>query len=97
MISPKYLIYHDLIGFLVYAKPKSKKDNNKFVNIGTVIDDKQNVLITEKNTKIKTYIKKNYIFRFKIAEGMIEVNGLKIVGIPENRLRSLKKKKWLRK
>jgi len=97
MISPRYLIYHDLIGFVVYAKPKSKKDDNKFINIGTVIDDTQNVLITEKDTKIKMFVKKNYIFRFKIKEGMIEVNGLKIVGLPENRLRSLKKKKWLRK
>ena len=26
-----------------------------------------------------------------------EVNGLKIEGLPENRLRNLKKKKWLRK
>ncbi|GAG75704.1 unnamed protein product, partial [marine sediment metagenome] len=53
-------------------------------------------LISEKNNEIKKYIKKDYIFRFALDNGMLEVNGSKIVGIPENRLRSLKKKKWSR-
>ena len=97
MISPKYLIYHDLIGFKVYAKLKSKKKEDGFLDIGQVIDDTQNLLITEKNNEIKKYIKKDYNFRFVLDEGILEVNGIKIVGIPENRLRSLKKKKWLKK
>ncbi|MFX0056757.1 MAG: ribonuclease P protein subunit [Candidatus Hodarchaeota archaeon] len=97
MISPKYLIYHDLIGFQVYAKIKSKTKNLEFKDIGIVIDDTQNMLITKKKERIRNYIKKNYIFRFDLGRDMLEVNGLKIVGLPENRLRSLKKKKWLRK
>jgi len=97
MISPKYLIYHDLIGFKVYAKLKTKKTDTDFLDIGSVIDDTQNILITEKNYEIKKYIKKDYTFRFILDEGMLEVDGNKIIGIPENRLRSLKKKKWLKK
>ena len=97
MISPKYLIYHDLIGFKVEAKLKSKPVNAKFLDAGVVIDDTQNMLISEKNKIIKKYIKKDNIFRFKLKDGTLEVNGSKIVGIPENRLRSLKKKKWSRK
>jgi len=97
MIDPKYLIYHDLIGLEVYAKKKSGSHDSEYLNIGMVIDDTQNMLVTEKNEKIKQYIKKNYLFRFKIYEDFLEVNGLKIVGLPENRLRSLKKKKWLRR
>jgi RNase P/RNase MRP subunit p29 len=97
MISPKYLIYHDLIGFEVKVKLKSKPENSKFQEVGVVIDDTQNMLIFQNNNKIKKYIKKDYIFRFILDEGMLEVNGSKIVGIPENRLRSLKKKKWSRK
>jgi hypothetical protein len=31
-----------------------------------------------------------------VEEGLIEINGSKIIGVPENRLRSLKKKKRLR-
>lgn len=97
MISPKYLIYHDLIGFEVEAQLKSKSKSSKFLDIGVVIDDTQNMLISERNKIIKKYIKKDYIFRFKLKNGTLEVNGSKIVGIPENRLRSLKKKKWSRK
>lgn len=96
MISPKYLIYHDLIGFSMQARLKSKPTHSKFMEVGVVIDDTQNMLISEKNNEIKNYIKKDYIFRFTLDDGMLEVNGSKIVGIPENRLRSLKKKKWSR-
>ena len=96
MISPKYLIYHDLIGFNMQTKLKSNPTHSKFKDAGVVIDDTQNMLISEKNNAIKKYIKKDYIFRFALDDGMLEVNGLKIVGIPENRLRSLKKKKWSR-
>ncbi|MHA1782049.1 MAG: ribonuclease P protein subunit [Promethearchaeota archaeon] len=97
MISPKYLIYHDLIGFEVLVKPKWKKNQDLFQNIGIVIDETKNMLITKKDNKIKKYIKKDHIFRFILPNGMLEVDGLKIVGIPENRLRILKKKRRLRR
>ncbi len=103
MIDPKYLIYHDLIGFIAYAKPKSKFKDKKFLDIGVVINETRNMLIIEKDNKIKKYIKKDYIFRFKIPnyiseeeEYYFEVQGNKIVGSPINRLRSLKKKRWLK-
>ena len=96
MISPKYLVYHDLIGFKVQVKLKSRPIHSKFMDAGVVIDDTQNMLISEKKKEQKKYIKKDYIFRFTLDDGMLEVNGTKIVGIPENRLRSLKKKKWSR-
>ena len=95
MISPKYLIYHDLIGFHTYAKLKSKPNSTKFSYLGIVIDESNNLLMIEKGNNIKKYIKKDYIFRFKFNEDFLEVDGLKIIGIPENRLRSLKKKKWM--
>ena len=97
MISPKYLIYHDLIGFEVLVKPKWKKKQDLFQNIGIVVDETKNMLITKKDKKIKKYIKKDHIFRFVLPNGMLEVDGLKIVGIPENRLRILKKKRRLRR
>ena len=97
MISPKFLIYHDLIGFHAYAKLKSKSINTEYSDIGEIIDETSNILITIKNEKIKKYIKKNYMFRIKLEDSIVELDGLKIVGLPENRLRSLKKKKWLKK
>ncbi|MFW9989880.1 MAG: ribonuclease P protein subunit [Candidatus Odinarchaeota archaeon] len=103
MIDPKYLIYHDLIGFTAYVKSKSKLRDKAFLDIGIVIDDTKNILFTKKNNKIKKYIKKDHIFRFKVPnynneeeEYYLEVQGNKIVGSPINRLRSLKKKRWLK-
>ena len=103
-INPKYLIYHDLIGLNASAKPKAKVNSEIFLDIGTIIDESRNILITKKNHAIKKYIKKDYMFRILIPKSMekekdtcVEINGEKIVGLPENRLRSLKKKKWLRK
>ncbi|MFX1325480.1 MAG: ribonuclease P protein subunit [Promethearchaeota archaeon] len=99
MINPKYLIYHDLIGFQAYAKLKSKINKKDFLDIGIVIDETRDMLISERDGHIKKFVKKDYIFRFKLQaeneeESMLEVQGQKIVGLPVNRLRSLKKRRW---
>lgn len=100
-INPRYVIYHDLIGFNVSVRNKSKSYDSQFIDIGTVIDESKNMLITEKNNQIKKYIKKDHIFRISIdtdeEKYKLEVNGQKIVGRPENRLRSLKRRKRLKK
>ena len=95
MISPKYLIYHDLIGFEVFLRHKSKSKESEFQKKGTIVDETRNLVIIQNENKIKKYIKKDYIFRFILKNELLEVDGSKIVGKPENRLRSLKKKKWL--
>ena len=104
MLDPKYLIYHDLIGIQAFARLNLKKEIQNFSYVGNVIDETRNMLITEKDSKIKKYIKKDYIFRFKIPnfrndekEYLLEVPGIKIVGLPTNRLRSLKKKRWFKR
>jgi RNase P/RNase MRP subunit p29 len=97
MISSKYLIYHDLIGFHAYARLKSKRMNTDFFDIGEIIDETSNILITIKDNKIKKIIKKDYMFRIKLEDSILELDGSKIVGLPENRLRTLKKKKWLKR
>ncbi len=102
--NPKYVIYHDLIGLYTYAKHNSNLSNGKFSDIGIVIDESKNMLITEKNKTIKKYIKKDHIFRFKLPNEMeneekyvLEVRGSKIVGRPEIRLRNLKRKRRFKK
>jgi RNase P/RNase MRP subunit p29 len=104
MINPKYLIYHDLVGIQAYAKLKSKRDIDKFSFIGAIIDETRNMLIVEKEKKVNKYIKKDYVFRFKITDfknnevdRYLEVQGNKIVGLPVNRLRSLKKRRWFKR
>jgi small subunit ribosomal protein S17 len=56
--NPKYVIYHDLIGYCAYAKLVSKKKKEEFKDIGMIIDDTKNMLITQKNKIIKKYIRK---------------------------------------
>jgi RNase P/RNase MRP subunit p29 len=103
-MNPKYFIYHDLIGIKAYAKLTSRKKNTEFLEIGIILDETRNMLITEKGNKVKKYIKKDYVFRFKLPnynengkDYFLEVQGSKIVGSPVNRLRSLKKKRWAKK
>ncbi|MBD3255463.1 MAG: hypothetical protein GF383_10240 [Candidatus Lokiarchaeota archaeon] len=103
-INPRYVIYHDLIGFKAYAKLVSAPERSEFVNIGKVIDETSNMLITKKNIEIKKYIKKDHVFRFKMPskrqdqeDVYLEVLGTKIEGRPENRLRNLRKRRLLRR
>jgi RNase P/RNase MRP subunit p29 len=103
-VNPKYLIYHDLIGLNASARPNIKPNSESFLDIGIIIDESKNMLIAKNNNMIKKYVKKDYVFQFKLPKSKerekdlrVEVNGDKIVGRPENRLRSLKKKKWLKK
>lgn len=95
MIDPKYIVYHDLIGFKVRVKHKKKK--GEFIDSGIIIDDTKNLLIVKKDNKTKKYVKKEYLFRIIFDGGILEADGEKIIGIPENRLRNFKKKKWMRK
>jgi len=95
MIDPKYIVYHDLIGFKVKVRHKKKK--GKFTDSGIIIDETKNLLIVEQANKTKKYVKKEYLFRLLFDGGILEIDGEKIIGIPENRLRTFKKKKWMRK
>lgn len=96
-LDPKYVIYHDLIGFKIKVKPKSKKSG--FRDYGTVINDTENMLVTQQeDNSVKNLIKKNYLFRILLPDSeegsiVLEVDGAKLVGRPENRLRNLKKKR----
>ena len=100
-IDPKYLIYHDLIGLESWALRNDKLKTGDFESIGTVIDETRNMLITVINNKRKKYIKTNHTFRFKLPNEdkepiVLEVVGHKIVGRPENRIKNIKKKRWIK-
>lgn len=101
-LNPKYLIYHDLIGINVLALRNDKSKSGNFMDIGTVVDETKNMLITKYNNKKKLYIKKNHMFRFILPKNdgkpiILEVEGRKIVGRPEDRIKDIKKRRWLKK
>ncbi|MGV9173813.1 MAG: ribonuclease P protein subunit [Promethearchaeia archaeon] len=98
--NPNYLIYHDLIGIHSYARNRFHSHQSQFADIGVVVDDTEHILFTKKNEAIKKYVKNDYLFRFSLPETtwgksvLLEVDGSQIVGRPENRLRSIRKKRW---
>ncbi|MFW9826893.1 MAG: ribonuclease P protein subunit [Candidatus Thorarchaeota archaeon] len=99
----KFLIFHDLIGIKALAKPNSRSKNKNYSPIGIVIDETRDMLLTQHDNIIKKYVKKDYKFKFKIPQNKVEdieyyleLPGSKIIGLPINRLRSLKKKRWLK-
>lgn len=105
-LNPKYLIYHDLIGLenVLALRNDEEKRGKEWKNIGTVIDETKNMLITlNNNNKKKMFIKNNHKFRFMLPQNdgeepiILEVEGRKIVGRPENRIKDIKKRRWLKK
>jgi len=99
-MEPQYIIYHDLIGFKTLARLKSKSQDANFREIGIVIDESRDMLITNHDNHVKKFIKKDYDFRFILPPSkkdgknpILEVDGEKIIGLPLNRLRSLRKKR----
>ena len=96
MMNPRYVIYHDLIGLHARVRRKDR-EGKEFKDAGEVVDETRNMLLTNKRGKKKKYIKKDHVFRFKLDDDrLLEVDGTKIVGRPEDRLRSLKKKRYFR-
>ena len=101
--DPTYFIYRDMIGLHAWIKSKFKTKPQEFIPIGKVIDETYNLIIASKmdNPKdyhldTKKYVKNNYLFRFQIpteADGhlLIEVDGVKLLKRPENRIKQIRK------
>ncbi|MBN2154709.1 MAG: ribonuclease P protein subunit [Candidatus Lokiarchaeota archaeon] len=106
--DPMYFIYRDMIGLEAWIKHKFNTKPQEFIPIGKVIDETYNLIITSKmenpahyHQDEKKYVKKNYIFRFKVpkyANGHIimEVDGEKLLKRPENRIKQIRKIRYVK-
>lgn len=85
-ITPKNILNHELIGLEVkIASSKNPLLNNLK---GIIIGETKNMLIILSNNKKKIIPKNVCIFHFKLKNGkIIEVDGEKIIGRPEERLK----------
>ena len=99
--KPEIFIYLDLIGMDLYAKSKTNSTWQDFRKIGQVIDETKHTLRVQETTpatsKINTYIKQNYSFQTGLPQEdgstkLIQFDGVKIVGNPENRIKLIRKK-----
>lgn len=94
--DPNIFIYLDLIGRELYAKNKTQPNWTEFKFIGTVCNETKNSLFLKSHGEIKQYIKDHFIFRCNLSqpEGIIKVlefDGTKILGRPEQRIKKIKK------
>lgn len=95
--NPEIFIYIDQIGLNLYGKHKYNKNWTEFRELGKVIDETKHTLVIQNSTSTKTYIKNQYIFRSWLpqmdqSKKLIEYDGQKIVGNPENRIKLIRKK-----
>ncbi|MGQ9721200.1 MAG: ribonuclease P protein component 1 [Candidatus Jordarchaeum sp.] len=84
------IIYHELIGLQVRV---IKSTHKGYLISGKVIDETKNMIIIESNG-IKKIPKNMSIFEFLLSEGeTIEIEGKKMIGRPEDRIKNLYKVK----
>jgi RNase P/RNase MRP subunit p29 len=96
-ITPKNLIYHELIGLPVWVYPlKPAAASQGPVVGGVVVDETHQMLVVETSTKKRKWIiKQSHKFRFTLPQPggpvVVEVNGNALWGRPEKRLKRLRK------
>jgi ribonuclease P protein subunit POP4 len=83
--NPSNISQHELIGL------KFSFDDELF---GIIIDETKNMFIVEINGKIKRIIKKYSIFKFKINDEMVQIEGKFLNSRPEDRLKKKNKRNW---
>jgi len=103
MRSKKLFYFEDMIGKKIYAKRREEKnvEQAKFKGFGCVIDETANTLICSSDkfgTEPKVLIKNNYIFRFHEKDGngtttIFEIDGDLLKGLPDHRIKSIRKKR----
>lgn len=91
-INPDTLIQNELIGLNV----EIIQCTNPYVqNIkGKIIDETKNMLIIRQRGVNKKVIKKNTVLKFRLNDEEIKVDGSKLIGRPEDRIKEKIKRKW---
>ncbi|MHA1730391.1 MAG: ribonuclease P protein component 1 [Promethearchaeota archaeon] len=104
-ITPRNIVYHEIIGLPVKVRQKTGRKQKKkrreplpraFRTEGVVVDETKNtVLVETRANEVKKIIKKNAILRVSLPRGpVVEVDGNKLLGRPEDRLKNIRRKRW---
>ena len=70
------------------------KAKNKILNNmkGKIIDETRNMIMVQTDSGIKKVIKDQASFRIKSEKELVEIEGIKLVNRPEDRLKRVRKK-----
>ena len=95
--KPQFVLYTDLIGMEIYARSKSNSTWREFQSLGECIDETKNTLLCYSQSQPKIYIKSQYLFQIWLPQDsgeriLLEFDGSKIVGNPEQRIKLIRKK-----
>ena len=95
--KPQFVLYTDLIGMEIYARSKSNPTWCEFYSLGECVDETKNTLHCRTQSGQKIYIKSQFIFQIWLPQDsgekiLLEFDGSKIVGNPEQRIKLIRKK-----
>ena len=89
--TPHNITRHELVGLEVEVLHDSNPCN---INTrGTVIDETMNILVID-DGRAKHIAKKNAVFKFKLNDEIVKVEGWAISGRPEDRVKRKIKRRW---
>jgi ribonuclease P protein subunit POP4 len=89
--TPNSITRHELVGLEAEVLHDSNPCN---INTrGTVIDETMNTLVIDSGGA-KRIIKKNAVFKFRLNDEIVKVEGWAISGRPEDRVKRKIKRRW---
>jgi ribonuclease P protein subunit POP4 len=86
VISPHNITRHELIGLEIEVVEASNR--NLVGKKGKVIDETRNTLTVRGGGKETRLLKAAIVFRTKVGGELVQVDGKKLVGRPEDRVKS---------
>lgn len=92
-ITPQNILHHELIGLKV--KIVESVDGNLVDITGTIVDETEKTLVILSNQKEKRITKKIVKLHIVMPDGnIVEIDGTKLLGRPENRVKKPIRRKW---
>ena len=91
-ITPLNLIRHELIGLNVKIVDDTNPCNLHIS--GTVVDETRNTLTIMQDSVQKMISKNNALFQFSLPSQDVQVEGVKLIGRPEDRVKKTLKRRW---
>jgi ribonuclease P protein subunit POP4 len=91
-VTPRNILRHELIGLDVDVIRSSNKYCDSIS--GKVVDESRNTLMIKQGESVKRVAKRDALFKFKLDEGCVKVEGSALVSRPEDRVKRKSKRRW---